>query len=359
MNSHQREALRQDVVRWIRSKDFESYFDDLHVKPSALGLASLGCLLKPGRFSPSSILRGAQDRGVATGGLRRRYCDLAQAGQVVMTYTYMANTALTSGEAAYAPALLVAGADGTEEAEKYVWHIMQKLVEITERPPSTPEEQNIQAMLADEEFRVFRVRTLPLGFTENYPIYAFDTMLHRSAVAGGELQSMPCIGCIVHPQMQPAILPIPFALIAPYLRTSEAASRDHTIAIDANNGAMHRTVEEARATLPKFWDVFERRPQGESGLSLKARITDSNGVELLWLTEIERRDGRILGRVNNDPAIVTVVKLGDKVEVPEQIIADWSYQREGKMVGNYTLRVMFYQMPPEEIARYRQIMSDS
>lgn len=359
MNSEQREALRQDVLRWIQSKDFDGYFGELHLTPGTLGMASLGCLMKPGRINPAALIRGARHRGVATGALRKHYQELAETGQVVLADTWMANSGLTAGEVLCAPALLIAGADGTVEADNYVLHITQKLAELSERPPATEEEREILSMLDDEEYHLFRVRTLPLGFTENYPVYLFDTMLHRSAVPGGELQAMPLIVCLVDPQMQPAILPIPCSMVAPYYRSSPPSPPVRTVAVASGDEAMEAAVATARAHLPLFWEVFGRRDRDESGFSLKARIADDNGVEYFWLTDIERRDGRILGRINNDPTVVTIVKLGDKVEVPEEIITDWLYLREGKMVGNYTLRVLFDYMPPDEVSRYRQIMVDA
>ena len=32
--------------------------------------------------------------------------------------------------------------------------------------------------------------------------------------------------------------------------------------------------------------------------------------------------------------------------------------KDGKMHGNYTLRVLFKQMPPEEVAHFKRIMVD-
>jgi hypothetical protein len=41
-------------------------------------------------------------------------------------------------------------------------------------------------------------------------------MLHSSVVAGGMMQDMPLVVCLVHPQMEPPILPIPSAIVAPH-----------------------------------------------------------------------------------------------------------------------------------------------
>jgi len=102
-----------------------------------------------------------------------------------------------------------------------------------------------------------------------------------------------------------------------------------------------------------------RKPEhAESDFSLKVRITDARGVEHFWAIDIERRDGKILGTINNGPDTVASVKLGDRIEIPEADISDWLHMRDGKMVGNYTLRPLFKKMPPAEVERYKTIMAD-
>jgi hypothetical protein len=197
MNTEQREALRQDVLRWIQSREFDSYLGDLH----------------PETATPTSFFRRAL--GMATNGLRQRYLELAQSGQVVRANIWMANSGLINGEVNCAPALLIAGADGTDDADNFVGYLTAEL-DGTEMRPPTSDELEVRSMLGDEKFNLFRVRTLPLSVSHNYPVHLFDTMLHSSVVAGGEMKEMPMVVCLVHPQMEPAILPIPSAIVAPH-----------------------------------------------------------------------------------------------------------------------------------------------
>jgi len=219
MTPKQREALRLDVVRWIQSKDFDNYIAELHMTLGMLSLGLLACVLLPWKINPAVVIRGVRNRGLATGSVRRRYRELAEKGQVVLADTWMANAGLVRGEIACAPALLIAGADGTPEAETHVHSVTQMLVDLSKRPPATPEERAIQAMLDDTKYHVFRVRTLPLTFSENYPVHLFDTMLHSSAVAGGNLREMMMTVCMVHPHMRPGILPIPISIASRHMRS--------------------------------------------------------------------------------------------------------------------------------------------
>src|SRR5262249_51281456 len=104
--------------------------------------------------------------------------------------------------------------------------------------------------------------------------------------------------------------------------------------------------------------VFDKPERGESGFSLKVKITDKGGTEHFWATEIERRDSKIMGTINNDANLVAKVKLGDRIQIPEADISDWLYMRDGKMVGNETLNPLLKKMPAAEARRLKSIMAD-
>jgi uncharacterized protein YegJ (DUF2314 family) len=167
---------------------------------------------------------------------------------------------------------------------------------------------------------------------------------------GGVLIMMNC------PYRKP---PSALALIALLLALLPACSKkDPVIGVEDDDPAMTAAISEARATLPQFWQVFEKRERGETDFSLKVRITDKKGTEHFWATGIERRDGKTMGTIDNDPNIVKSVKLGDRIQIPEQEITDWFYMRDGKMVGNRTIRPLFKQMPAEEVKRLKKMMAD-
>jgi uncharacterized protein YegJ (DUF2314 family) len=133
---------------------------------------------------------------------------------------------------------------------------------------------------------------------------------------------------------------------------------DKVITVADDDAEMLAAIATARGALPQFWDMFEKRPHKESAFSLKVKITDKKKTEFFWLTDIERKDGQTLGTIDNEPETVKSVKAGQRITIPDPNIADWFYMRDGKMVGNYTLRVLFKQMPPEEVAKYKKIMAD-
>jgi uncharacterized protein YegJ (DUF2314 family) len=136
------------------------------------------------------------------------------------------------------------------------------------------------------------------------------------------------------------------------------SKRDKVINIADDDPEMLAAIAKARDTLPQFWTVFDKRERGESGFSLKVKITDKRGTEHFWATDIERREGKIMGTINNDPNIVATVKFGDRIQIPDADISDWLYMREGKMVGNETLKPLLKTMPPREAKRLKSIMAN-
>lgn len=136
------------------------------------------------------------------------------------------------------------------------------------------------------------------------------------------------------------------------------SKRDKVVNAEDNDPEMVAAIAKARDTLPQFWQVFDKPERGETGFSLKVKITDKKGTEHFWATDIERRDEKIRGTINNDPNIATSVKLGDRIEIPEADISDWLYMRGGKMVGNRTLVPLLQTMPEREAAGYRKMMAE-
>jgi uncharacterized protein YegJ (DUF2314 family) len=149
------------------------------------------------------------------------------------------------------------------------------------------------------------------------------------------------------------------ALFLPILIScSRSSSVDKTINVADDDREMLAAIAKARETLPKFWEAYERRDRGETDFALKVKITDKNETEHFWATKIERKDGRIAGTIDNDPNTVRTVKLGDRIQIDDAEISDWFYFQDGRMVGNYTIRVLFKEMSPAEVKRYKQILAD-
>ncbi|CAN5740290.1 DUF2314 domain-containing protein [soil metagenome] len=153
-----------------------------------------------------------------------------------------------------------------------------------------------------------------------------------------------------------ALLAVSLAGLLPLAFSSKAQSPDRVIAIAGNDPEMIAAMDRARATIEP---VIQKLEEGSvDTFSIKVKITEGDQVEYFWLNNIDLQDGIFTGTIDNTPQFVHNVKLGQKVTVKKSEIADWLYTRNGKMYGNYTLRVLLKKLPADEVAKYRGILAD-
>lgn len=149
-----------------------------------------------------------------------------------------------------------------------------------------------------------------------------------------------------------------FGLLLPCIALCGCSRSDSTIGIADDDPEMIAAINKARGALPLFWSKFEHPGPGETNFCLKVMIHDSGHTEHFWVNTLDKKDGKLSGNISNEPEFVHNVKLGQRIDIPDADISDWFYMRDGKMVGNYTLRVLFDHMPPDEVAKYRALLAD-
>lgn len=176
------------------------------------------------------------------------------------------------------------------------------------------------------------------------PILEFDTEKEVRSLAAWLVTS-----CILAPAFT--------ACSAPEDSATDA-SADPVIDVSADDPEMNAAIAQARELLPHFCQVFENPTQGESDFSLKVRIEDGDNVEYFWVTDVRRDAGKIHGVIANEAIRVRNVMLGDEIEVVDDSIADWLYWRDGRMVGNFTLRALFRHMPDEQVEKLKAMMAE-
>jgi uncharacterized protein YegJ (DUF2314 family) len=137
----------------------------------------------------------------------------------------------------------------------------------------------------------------------------------------------------------------------------KGSSSDAVINVESSDTEMNAAISKARASLPEFWTKLDAPATAESDFSLKVAIegTGSGEVEHFWLTDIMRKDGKIVGVISNDPETVKSVKRGQSYEINPEKISDWLYKRNGKMVGNETMRPLLKRLPAQQAAAYRSM----
>lgn len=133
----------------------------------------------------------------------------------------------------------------------------------------------------------------------------------------------------------------------------DRGSDDPVYGVAADDKEMNTAIAEARSTVADFVARLQDPKSTDEGFSVKKMITDGDKVEHFWLDDISYSNGYFSGYIGNDPQSVSSIKFGQEVSVAETEITDWMYLDNGKMVGNFTLRVLLKRMPKEEADRIR------
>lgn len=125
--------------------------------------------------------------------------------------------------------------------------------------------------------------------------------------------------------------------------------------VESDDEEMNAAVEKAKMTFNEFVDALKNVDQNKSDFSIKVPFEYADGHEHIWVAEIELKEDRIYGYINNDPVYVTHIKLGDEIEIKPDQISDWFYIEDGKLIGGFTIRVLRDRMTDEE----KQQLDDS
>jgi uncharacterized protein YegJ (DUF2314 family) len=80
--------------------------------------------------------------------------------------------------------------------------------------------------------------------------------------------------------------------------------------------------------------------------ALKTKFDSPDGAEHIWVKDIEIKNGRYFGVIDNAPTSIPNLKVGDAIEVHN--ITDWMYIDNGVLRGGYTIRLLRDRMSAEE-----------
>jgi uncharacterized protein YegJ (DUF2314 family) len=156
-----------------------------------------------------------------------------------------------------------------------------------------------------------------------------------------------------------SILLIVLIIIVALAGCNGTSDKDGVVNVSADDEKMNAAINEARESLDVFWDLFNQPVDGESDFTLKVRIKDKlNNVEHLWVDDIRKENDKIYGTVQNEPVRVKTVKYGQVIEISEEDITDWTYIKNSKIHGGFTIRVLLDYIPKEEAEQLRLQLSD-
>jgi uncharacterized protein YegJ (DUF2314 family) len=130
-----------------------------------------------------------------------------------------------------------------------------------------------------------------------------------------------------------------------------------------DDAAMNGAVADAQAHLPYFWEHSSAPSPNEESFALKVAFpTPSRGEgsrEHIWVTGFEKISSGYAGLLANEPLDIVGKKLGDRIEFTSDMITDWGFLRDGKMIGYYTTRISLDEGDPQEAAAIRAMLGEN
>ena len=133
---------------------------------------------------------------------------------------------------------------------------------------------------------------------------------------------------------------------------------DNVITFSEDDVAMNAAIAKARSSLPVFWKKYLTRQANEDGFALKIKIVDGQAIEHFWCNEITGDENMSTCVIANDPELVTTVAYGQEIQVNPDDISDWKFERNGKIIGGETIRVMIPKLSKQEADEIQAMMSD-
>jgi len=133
-------------------------------------------------------------------------------------------------------------------------------------------------------------------------------------------------------------------------------SDDKIVKVEKDDPDMLAAFAKARGETDNFIAIMTAKT-GDS-YSVKVGVTDGDQTEYFWLDNLTYADGVFSGTIDNDPELVKNVKMGQAINVKKEEIFDWLYMKDGKMYGNYTVRVLLPKMSKEDADKIKAMLPD-
>jgi len=115
---------------------------------------------------------------------------------------------------------------------------------------------------------------------------------------------------------------------------------DPVVSVDMESPEMLAAIDEARRRWPEFLAAFQQNRDPERLFGVKARFSDGENEEFMWLIAQSISSTAINGQLANTPVALSNLHEGDNVTVEVSQIHDWHYEINGEPQGGFTMKVM-------------------
>jgi len=115
-----------------------------------------------------------------------------------------------------------------------------------------------------------------------------------------------------------------------------------------HDARMRRAVHEAQRTVGVFILALRHPAANQSDFEVKKPFRQGDVVEHMWLADVTFSGNRFTGYIDNQPRNIKGLKMGDRVSVNANEISDWAFIQDGRLIGGYTIRVLYTELSAAE-----------
>lgn len=138
---------------------------------------------------------------------------------------------------------------------------------------------------------------------------------------------------------------------AAFAQPSGQVGRDDVVSVRSGDAAMTAAMQRARAELDGFLAIADAPPPGTGRFSLKVRLPfGDNQAEYIWIIPFKRTGAKFVGVVESSPRNFSNLASGDRLAFDRKDIADWTYWKGQRRMGNYTGCALIARQAPEQQA---------
>lgn len=146
------------------------------------------------------------------------------------------------------------------------------------------------------------------------------------------------------------ILIVLSALIIANCNSKMSSENDPIVPVSDDDQEMNSAMQKARSTLNEFIERFTHPKTSDKWFLVKGRFTHKGQIEHIWMADLVL-DGKFFSGVLANEPEYPGLKFKQKVSVPLDNISDWMYVSDGRLMGGFTIRVLYGRMSPEERKR--------
>jgi len=138
----------------------------------------------------------------------------------------------------------------------------------------------------------------------------------------------------------------------PFHKTNELRNMQF---VSTNDQVMNAAVQRTKETLPLFITELNHPKPTQTYFSIKAMVPYGirDSTEQIWLEDVSFSDSSFMGMLANEPVFAREFHFHDRISIKQDFVSDWMIIDHGRLLGGFTLHVLFKNMTPGQKAKFQ------